>query len=1137
MPRTNLAGRFPLVTALSLSFLHLLALLPRTASGDERAVSSEEKEFFEIEVLPVLRDHCFRCHGGKGELKANFRITTREGLLRGGDRGAAVRTDEPARSLLLDMISYRDENHEMPPRGKLADKDIAILTRWIELGAPFPKEHEIRPSAEEARSEFDPTAVNARTKEFWAFQSVSRPEVPRVDELGAVAADWSRPIDAFIARRLLDVGLRPNEPASRPAWIRRVTYDLTGLPPSLEEVRAFVEDDSPEAFERVVDRLLASPRYGERWGRHWLDLVRYAESNGYERDSVKPEAWRYRDYVVRALNEDKPYDRFLREQLAGDELDDVTADSVTATGFHRLGLWDDEPVDRELARYDYLDGIAKTTGEVMLGLTIGCARCHDHKIDPIPAKDYYRFLSFFMNISPHGKGGTNLVPIATDAERRRFDERVRAKEENEARLYGEIYDIEQRFVAAAREKDPELLGAGGGVSDLVELKYRFYRDTWSELPAFDELRPETEGVVASRRIGLAPASRKEAIGLVFEGLLRIPADGDYTFFVTAKDGSRLVVAGDEIARRAGTGEHTYEARVALKTSVVPIRFEYFHREGDPKLEIAWSGPGFERRSLDDAGLDSSVLLSDARSSEPTWLYTEKAPEGEWTSHRYDARGWKKGRAGFGRRGTPGAVVRTEWTSSDIWLRREFEVRAAPPSITLWLHHDENAEVYLNGQLIAKRQGHVREYQEIKVEGDGRKLLREGTNAIAIHCRQTGGGQYIDAGLVAGEGSVAAGSFIADHGERLIDLPTRDRYFALKQELTRSREQKLVFTSAKAMAVGERGRRKTHVLLRGNPVLVSDEVSPGFPSVLSPPEPEIVDRGETSGRRRALAEWVTSPSNPLSARVAVNRLWQHHFGRGIVRSPSNFGRNGDRPTHPLLLDWLANELVRNEWRLKPLHRQVVLSSAYRMSSDVRDNGYGKDPGNDLFWRFDVRRLTAEEIRDSMLLVSGELNLRIGGASMYPQLPPEVLATSSTGAGKWGNSSPADRSRRSIYAFIRRSLQDPLLKTFDFADTDSSCAVRFSTILPSQALSLLNGRFVGERARALSNRLAREVPSGDAAALARRALELSLAREASEAEVTRATDFVSALRASGASADSARERLALLVLNLNEFVFVD
>ena len=361
------------------------------ANNTDKRVDPAAVRFFEQDVLPVLKARCFKCHGGES-VKGGLRLSSRAGAIKGGDTGPAVDLKQPEKSLILAAINY--ESYEMPPGGRLPAKELATLTRWIKLGAPYsPK------MLEDAGSEsHGPPQVNAETKKWWSFQPVRRPHAPKVSN-----ADWNaNPIDAFIAHRLAKSGLRPNPPADRVALLRRVTYDLIGLPPTPEDVQRFLADQSDNAWESLVDRLLESPHYGEKWARHWLDLVRYAETNSYERDGAKPYVWRYRDYVIRSLNEDKPYNRFVLEQLAGDEIDEPTADSLIATGYYRLGIWQDEPVDPVASLYNDLDDVLVTTSESMLGLTIGCARCHDHKIDPMPQRDYYRMLAFFRNVRRYG---------------------------------------------------------------------------------------------------------------------------------------------------------------------------------------------------------------------------------------------------------------------------------------------------------------------------------------------------------------------------------------------------------------------------------------------------------------------------------------------------------------------------------------------------------------------------------------------------------------------------------------------------------------------------------------------------------------------------------------------------------------
>jgi hypothetical protein len=364
---------------------------PPAAAGGAPVATPQQVAFFETQVRPILQAQCVLCHGGENP-SGGLALTGRDALLKGGASGPAVSLAKPADSLLLRAVHY--DGRKMPPQGKLPRTQIEILERWVRMGLPWtPKAPGTEASPEPHHG---PPPVNAETRNFWSFRPVHRPAVPKVKNTGWVTG----PIDAFVLARLEAAGLAPAPPASKTALLRRVFYDLIGLPPTPADVKAFLDDPSPRAYEKVVDRLLASPQYGERWGRHWLDLVRYAETNSFERDDPKPFAWRYRDYVIAAFNRDKPYDRFLREQLAGDELPRVTPETLVATGFYRLGQWDDEPSDPEQARFDELDDLVGTTAQAMLGLTVNCARCHDHKLDPIPQKDYYRLLAFFRGRHP-----------------------------------------------------------------------------------------------------------------------------------------------------------------------------------------------------------------------------------------------------------------------------------------------------------------------------------------------------------------------------------------------------------------------------------------------------------------------------------------------------------------------------------------------------------------------------------------------------------------------------------------------------------------------------------------------------------------------------------------------------------------
>lgn len=963
---------------LSRSLPHVCALALAAVFGTAAQAAPPEIDFSR-EIQPIFAKRCYKCHGPNAA-EAGLRLSSREAVTKELDSGeTAVTPGNPAASELLKRIRSTDPDVRMPPEGKpLTAAEIARLEKWIRTGAKWGN--------------------------HWAFRKLERPAVPEVKR-----RDWVRnPIDAFVLRRLEAAGLQPAPPAGRVALLRRAYYDLIGLPPTPAQIDAFLADKSPQAFEKVIDGLLKSPQYGEKWARHWLDLVRYAETNGYERDSRKDLIWKYRDYVIRALNNDVPYDRFVREQLAGDELPDRTGDSVTATGFYRLGIWDDEPADRPLARYDYLDDILRTTGETFLGLTIGCARCHDHKIDPIAQKDYYSMLSFFSDISPHGAGKTNHVPISDPNDRAQFEKKQAAKQKHEQELRKQIAALKAEFVAALKQKHPEI-----------------------ELP-------------------VAAPQKKSKPG-------------------------RL-----------------------------------------------------------------TTLLADSRQKGQSWRLTLRKPADNWFEVGFDDAKWRKGRGGFGTRGTPGARVRTNWRTRDIWLRTTFGLKEIPSRVLLQIHHDEDAEVYLNGGRIATLRGYVTDYKTVDVSEKAADLLQTGRNVLAIHCRQTGGGQYIDAGLQGDFDGNSLASLARKHGKKLLGEAKWNAWRRAQRELTRSEAITLQPKIEFVMAVAERGRNKTWILGRGNPSSRGEEVGPAFPQILDPPAarlPEGYGVGGTSGKRRVLAEWITRRDNPLPARVAVNRLWQHHFGRGIVRSTSDFGFQGTPPTHPELLDWLAVEFRARSWRLKAMHKLIMLSSAYQMSSKPDAAAMAKDPANNLFWRFNMRRLTAEEIRDSVLAVTGELNPKMFGPSIYPPLPAEVLATASRPNAAWGRSSPEESARRTLYVHVKRSLRPPMLANFDVPDTDTACAVRVSTTVPTQALGMLNSQFMNDQARKLATRLQKEKPDNLKEQVTR-AIRLTTGRQPNASEVQDDLKFIQRLiQREKLSKAEALKNYALLILNTNEFVYLD
>jgi len=930
--------------------------------------SAQEPIDFGRDIQPILAKRCYACHG-PDTAEGGLRLNVRESALAKHDSGeTAIIPKNPQRSELLKRITATDESLRMPPEGApLTPAQIELLQTWIAQGAEW--------------------------QEHWAFQKPKAAAPPNVSD-----SAWAKhPVDAFIRAKLDQAKLTPAAPAAKAALLRRITYDLTGLPPSPSDVEAFLSDASPKAYENVVDRLLASPRFGEKWARHWLDVVRYADTNSFERDGPKPNAWRYRDYVIRAFNSDKPYDRFVMEQLAGDELPDGGNDGLIATGYYRLGLWDDEPADRLLAQYDVFDDIITTTGQGFLGLTINCARCHDHKIDPIPAREYYSFVAFFQNLTPNGYPSPQTEqPIFTDAAARAtYDAAVEDHRKKIDDTQAQLTAIEREFreKLARNDTTPE-------APDLDDVEYKFYRDTWNQLPNFDDLKPETVAKAERPYFDISTATREFSFGFVFTGDLKVPADAEYTFLLDSDDGSRLSIDGEQILLHDGihgVGDPK-SAKVSLKAGRRKIRVDYFQGpSGDKGLYLSWSGPGFTQRHL-------------------------SAPS-------------EKGRN----------------------ARRRDLVAAMKES---------------GRELLGKAR--YEEYQQLTKQ---------------------------------------------------------------QEELRRNPP-----ATDKALCVTEHGPNapETFIFRRGNPQSPGDKVVPAFLSSLgggqaTVPTPSPV--AKSSGRRLALAQWIASPDNPQTARVMVNRIWQHLFGRGIVRSPNNFGLLGDRPTHPELLDWLAIRFMDEGWHVKSLIKLIVLSNTYQMSSEANTAALEKDPLNNLFWRHDMRRLNAEELRDSILAVSGNLSLKQFGPGIFPEISEEVKAGQSKPGEGWGRSSPDDAARRSIYVFVKRSLPLPMLSDFDFPDTDTSCAARFATTPPTQALGMLNGKFMNDQAVVFADRLKKDVPE-DLTAQIQRAYFLTTGHVADEAVVQRGRQLIEAMQQKHqVTADRALTLFCLMTLNLNEFLYLD
>ena len=772
-------------------------------------------------------------------------LRSADSIAKGGEHGPVIISGNPDKSRLF-LLASGAEQPSMPPGKKLAPADIETLKQWIAAGAKLdatatPKED----AAATTLSKMEERPITPEERNRWAFRPVVRAAVPAS----------GNPIDHFLQASWKAKNLQPSPEADRRSLIRRAYLDVVGIPPTPAEVMAFLNDNAPDAYEKVVDRLLASPHYGERWGSHWLDLVRYSDSGGFEFDRDRNNAWRYRDWVISSFNNDHPYDDFVKMQLAGDEIKPGSVEGLIATGYLRLGP--EANMDNEQTRMDELDGILATTGGTMLGMTIGCARCHNHKFDPIPQKDYYRMLAVFYPADREDK------PIVTPSEEAQYKDALKAFNAQLKPLTAELARVEAPFRKTIRERK---------IAELPD-----YVRTALDTPA----GKRTEG----QRLNALQVEKT------------------------------LGVSRGEVEMILPEEEREEACQLREKITLLELR--------RPKIETAMT------------------------------------------------------------------IV---------------EKKGATPPESHFLHH---------GSI-----------------GQKGSVVKPGTLTVA--------------------------------------------------------------------STGEWR----------------------FPA---PPA------GATSSmRRKGFAEWITSPGNPLTPRVMANRLWQHHFGEGLVRTPSNFGITGEAPTHPELLDWLASELVSNGWHMKPLHRLMLTSRAYRMASDDIAANQKLDPDNRMLWRMPRQRLEGEIVRDSILEVSGSLDRKSGGPGIYPYIDPALWASSS--GRSWPGKPDDDPStfRRSVYIFSKRTIPLPMLEVFDKPDTNLACARRNRSTIAPQALILMNSSFVLSQAKRFAQRL--ELEAGrDTTKQIERAYEVALARKPQTRELAIAKSFFEG------NPDGLVD-FCQTIFNLNEFAYV-
>ena len=894
-------------------FFYGVAVLLALASPPTHA---DDKVDFASQVKPIFTAHCIHCHGPEKQ-EGGLRLDLKESALRGGDSyGRAIVAEKSSDSPLFQFVSRTDADLTMPPKAKgkrLSQSEVEILRLWIDQGAVWPDQ---------------PSAEDDRAKSHWAFQTLRRPEVP---PLGNANVAVSNPIDLFIVSKLAKQDLAPSPAADRATLIRRLFFDLVGLPPTPEDVHSLIRNSSALAYEQLVDRLLASPQFGERWARHWLDVVRFAESNGFEMNQVRPNAWRYRDYVILSFNEDKPFDQFVRDQLAGDSFG-----TDEATGFLVGGPWDQvkspDPVLTAQQRADELHDMVSTTGSAFLGLTVGCGRCHSHKFDPIPQMDYYAIKACLEGVQ-HGERELRV---------KKSDASVTAP--------SEIEQVRADLAKLESEPGPTPVNARLNVERFkptAAKKVRFtIRATNQAQPCIDELEVWTVGP-DSRNIALAASGAKATASSVFPN----------------SDIHRL--------------EHVQDGRYGNSRSWIS------NEMGQGWVEIEFARVETVDRIL--WGRDREQKFTDRLAT-------------EYTIELHDGDAWKQVASSNDHLESPERSAR----------RKELEQRLA--------------------------------------------ALQDGPR-------------------------IYAGTFTQ---------PAATMRFH-----------------------------------RGDPMQPRDAVPPGSLTnfgVTFQLKQDVPERE----RRVALANWIADSRNPMTARVIVNRIWQQHFGEGIVATPSDFGLNGGRPSHHELLDWLAVELIDHGWSLKHIHRLIVLSATYQQAAAGRHDALVKDSTNRLLWRFPPRRLEAESLRDAILSVCGNLDLRMGGPGFDLFEPNNNYVKVYQSKQRFGRA----EWRRMVYQSKPRMQLDDTFGAFDCPDAGQVAPKRTHSTTALQALNLLNSPFMVQQSELFADRVRRDAKDGTESQV-RLVFELAFQRQPTQQELASATHVVH---------ESGLVVLCRAILNANEFLHV-
>ena len=1006
-------------TRLTLLCLLLITIPVLCAEGDGSSSTIPPVDFAR-DIRPLFEQRCTSCHGPDKQ-KSGFRLDVRRSALKGGDLGQAIMSGKGEESPLVRYIAGLEEGLLMPPEGDpLTSEEISLVRRWIDEGATWPDAL--------SGEELLPAQI------WWSLRPLATVAIP----FGAPATiDRQRsPIDSFITAKLVDKGLESSEPASRQILIRRVTFDLHGLPPTPEDVQEFVGDARSDAYERLVDRLLASPRRGERAARHWMDIVHFAETHGHDQDRIRENAWPYRDYLIEAFNADRPFQRFIKEQLAADSFFPEDPSLVKALGFIAAGPWDesslkdirDDTLDRQIAHYIDRDDMVATTMSTFTSMTVHCARCHDHKFEPISQKDYYSLQAVFAGV-----------------------ERANRAYDPDPLVNHRRQELKQDLANISR-RDPTLL------AKLHE-------------PAFQEKLAAWEEKISHETVewhALTPTSWSSSDGstLKLEVDQSICASG----MIPEKDTYTVMVRGDI-------------------PNITAVRLEVLTDSSLPQ-----SGPG--------RNANGNLHLSEVR------VESSSSSEGDAV--------W-----------TPVPIVRAvaDFNQADWTIQQAIDGNES----TAWGIFPE----------VSKPHEAIFRFKE-PVSASESKVLKIGLAQLHGRGHLIGRFRISVTGDPEPERLVKLPKNVALLLQTPVDQRTREQveevalYFLrenLERELASLPQQQMVYAgTSDFVPIGSfkpsPEPRAVHVLIRGEITKPAALVEPGALASVTGPTFQLSNPNDESARRAALADWISNPKNPLTWRSIVNRIWQNHFGRGIVDTPSDFGRMGSLPINPELLDWLASEFLESGGSIRELDRMIVTSATYQQSSASSPSQDLIDGDNRFLWRMNRTRLDAESIRDAVLQDSERLDLTMGGPSDRQfAMKPGIHVTPDVNYGEFNWSSPGS-SRRSVYRFLFRSLPDPFIDCLDGADASQLTATRNVSVTPLQALVMLNDEFMLMHSEALAQRI--ETASSERATRIRFACQWTLGREPAGEEMREFTAFV---ESNGLPA------FCRALFNSNEFVFVD